>query len=221
MERDKLENIIEIKNLTKKYGSLIAVNNVSFNVKKGELFSFLGPNGAGKTTTINTLVTFLKKEKGDVTINGLKLGADDNLIRKKIGIVFQSPILDNLLTVRENLKIRGKFYNITDLDAKIEELAKLMQLNNFIDRLYGKLSDGQRRHCDIARVLLNEPEILFLDEPTTGLDPKSRKIVWNIIKNLQEKKNITVFLSTHYMEEAALSDRIAIINNGKIIAIFN
>lgn len=216
-----MKNIIEIKNFTKKYGNIIAVNNISFNVKKGELFSFLGPNGAGKTTTINTLVTFLKKDTGDITISGLKLGIDDNLIREKIGIVFQNPVLDNLLTVKENLKIRGKFYNITNLDAKIEELSKLMQLNEFIDRPYGNLSNGEKRRCDIARALLNEPEILFLDEPTTGLDPKSRKIVWNIIKRLQKKKNITVFLSTHYMEEATISDRIAIINNGEIIALDN
>ncbi len=213
-----MENIIEVKNFTKKYDKFVAVDNISFEVKKGELFSFLGPNGAGKSTTINVLTTFLTKESGEINICGFKLGQKDDEIRSKIGVVFQESLLDDLLTVRENLKIRGSFYKTPSLDEKINELAKLMKLEEFIDKPYGKLSGGQKRRSDIARALLNEPEILFLDEPTTGLDPQTRTIVWNIIKKLQSDKNTTVFLTTHYMEEAAQSDRVAIIDYGKIVA---
>lgn len=213
-------NIIEVKNFTKKYGNFKAVDDISFEVKKGCLFSFLGPNGAGKSTTINTLISFSEKTKGTITIAGYTLGKDDEKIREKIGVVFQDSLLDNLLTVRENLEVRGSFYHINtkEINEKINKVNKIMKLNEFIDRPYGKLSGGQKRRADIARALLNEPEILFLDEPTTGLDPQTRKAVWEQIKKLQDEKNITVFLTTHYMEEAIDSDMVAIIDHGKIVA---
>lgn len=211
-------NIIEVKNFTKKYDKFKAVDNISFDVKKGCLFSFLGPNGAGKSTTINTLITFLEKNSGDINIAGYTLGKDNEKIREKIGVVFQESLLDDLLTVRENLETRGHFYKNNNIDKKINEVSKIMQLTEFINKPYGKLSGGQKRRVDVARALLNEPEILFLDEPTTGLDPQTRKIVWEQIKKLQDEKNITVFLSTHYMEEASESDMVAIIDHGKIVA---
>ncbi len=213
-----MENIIEVKNLTKKYNDFVAVDKISFNVKKGELFSFLGPNGAGKSTTIRVLTTFYEKDNGDIKICDLVLGKNNDQIRQKIGVVFQESLLDDLLTVRENLMIRGSFYDLENVNAKIKDLCKVMKLDEFIDKPYGKLSGGQRRRVDISRALLNEPEILFLDEPTTGLDPQTRSIVWDIIRKLQKDKNTTVFLTTHYMEEAAQSDKVAIIDYGKIVA---
>jgi len=215
-----MNDIIEVTNLVKKYGNISAIDNISFNVKKGSLFSFLGPNGAGKSTTINILTSFLEKTSGHIKILGFELGKDNKKIREKIGVVFQESILDNLLTVRENLTVRGSFYNINkkELKNRIEDVIKTMQLTDFVDRQYGTLSGGQKRRADLARALLNEPEILFLDEPTTGLDPQTRVAVWDKIKQLQDDKNITVFLSTHYMEEAAQSDMVAIIDHGKIVA---
>lgn len=213
-------NVIEVKNLVKKYGDKIAVDNLSFNVEEGLLFSFLGSNGAGKTTTISILTTGLKKDSGGVFIDGIELDSDNDLIRKKTGIVFQGSYLDDLLTVEENLKTRGSFYydNKLDLDLKVKEIISLLKLNNYAKQKYVTLSGGERRRVDIARALLHEPKILFLDEPTTGLDPANRKLVWDIIKTLQKNKKITVFLTTHYMEEANDSDMVGIIEKGKLIA---
>ncbi len=213
------KNVIEIKNLTKKYDSLLAVNDISLNVKEGDFFAFLGPNGAGKTTTINILCTILKNNGGDIEINGFKLGKEDEKIRNSIGVVFQNSHLDKLLTVYENIKIRSSFYNITAeiFSKRIAYISEMMGIKDILDRKYGKLSGGQKRRVDIARALINEPKILFLDEPTTGLDPQTRKKVWEMIEAIQEKNKTTIFLTTHYMEEAVNADRVAIIDKGRII----
>ena len=215
-----MANIVEISSLVKKYGELTAVNDISFTIKEGSFFAFLGPNGAGKTTTINVLCTLLDKTSGNIQVDGYELGKEDSKIRNSIGVVFQDSVLDNLLTVRENIESRASFYNIIgkDFEKKLEAISEDTGINDFIDRKYGKLSGGQRRRADIARALINTPKLLFLDEPTTGLDPFTRKSVWQMIKRLQEENGVTVFLTTHYMEEAASADDVAIIDNGKIVA---
>lgn len=212
--------IIEVNNLKKSFGSFEAVKGISFHVEEGSLFAFLGPNGAGKSTTINIISTLLSASQGDVKLNGFTLGEDDFSIRSSIGIVFQESLLDPLLTVRENLLIRGRFYNLSKSQLKnaITRAAKTADVVNFLDRPYGKLSGGQRRRADIARALINTPKILFLDEPTTGLDPQTRKNVWGTIQKLQRENGMTVFLTTHYMEEATKADYIVIIDNGIISA---
>lgn len=212
--------IINVTNLSKSYGALLAVDNISFKVQKGDFFAFLGPNGAGKSTTINILSTLLPYTEGNIEIAGYKLGKDDESIRKQIGIVFQDSLLDPLLTVKENLEVRGAIYGVfgSDLKYKINELMEKIGLEEFINRPYGKLSGGQKRRVDVARALINSPSILFLDEPTTGLDPQTRAKVWEIIKNLKTDSNTTVFFSTHYMEETNIADGVAIIDHGHIIA---
>lgn len=212
--------IIQIKNLKKKYGSVNAVSGITFNVESGKLFAFLGPNGAGKSTTIDMICTLLEPDEGEITVDGLTLGKDDDDIRSRIGIVFQNSVLDNLLTVRENLVVRAEFYGLRgeDLKKAVAGAAEATGLLEFIDRPYGKLSGGQRRRADIARALVNTPKILFLDEPTTGLDPQTKNIVWNKIIDLQKNTGMTVFLTTHYMEEAAAADYIVVINHGEIAA---
>ena len=215
-----MDKIIEVKNLSKSYGSIKAVKDISFYVEKGKLFAFLGPNGAGKSTTIDIICTFLKKDSGNIVIDGLELGKDDDEIRGRIGAVFQDGLLDNLLTVEENLMIRGGLYKNKkeDLKAAVDEIAEIMGITEILKRPYGKLSGGQRRRCDIARVLINKPQILFLDEPTTGRDPQTRKSVWETIQRLQKSNNMTLFLTTHYMEEAAEADYVIIIDEGQIAA---
>lgn len=215
-----MDKIIEVKNLSKSYGSIKAVKGISFYVEKGKLFAFLGPNGAGKSTTIDIICTFLKKDSGNIVIDGLELGKDDDEIRGRIGAVFQDGLLDNLLTVEENLMIRGGLYKNKkeDLKAAVDEIAEIMGITEILKRPYGKLSGGQRRRCDIARALINKPQILFLDEPTTGLDPQTRKSVWETIQRLQKSNNMTLFLTTHYMEEAAEADYVIIIDEGQIAA---
>jgi len=215
-----MDKAIEVSNLRKKYGDLIAVDGISFHVEQGKLFSFLGPNGAGKSTTIDILCTLMDFDEGDITINGFNLRNEGQSIRETIGVVYQDNILDSLLTVRENLTYRAKFYTTdkTKIADAVNEAISITGLTEFIDRPYGKLSGGQRRRADVARALINKPEILFLDEPTTGLDPQTRKSIWNNIKQLQQKTGMTVFLTTHYMEEAADSDHIIIIDHGKIVA---
>lgn len=215
-----MSHIIEIKQLEKSYGSVKAVKEISFYVEKGGLFAFLGPNGAGKSTTINMICTFLKPDSGSVQVDGFILGKDDASIRKRIGVVFQSGVLDDLLTVEENLLIRGSFYNLKGkaLKEAVKRAAKATDLMGFLKRPYGKLSGGQRRRADIARALIHTPRILFLDEPTTGLDPQSRRSIWDTIKKLQAEQNMTVFLTTHYMEEAEDADYCIIVDDGKIAA---
>jgi multidrug/hemolysin transport system ATP-binding protein len=213
-------SIVEVTHLVKKYGELTAVDGISFSVQEGALFAFLGPNGAGKTTTINVICTSLDKNAGEVRINGFEVGKQDDQVRKSIGVVFQHSVLDNLLTVRENLHVRGSFYRIGEagLKKRITYLCEAVGLEDFIDRRYGTLSGGQRRRADEARALINTQRILFLDEPTTGLDPQTRLRVWSSLHEMQTREKMTVFLTTHYMEEAATADDVAIIDHGRIVA---
>lgn len=215
-----MSDILTVKNLKKYYGEIEAVKGIDFCVQGGKLFAFLGPNGAGKSTTIDMLCTLLEPSSGQVTIDGHVLGKEDDAIRNKIGVVFQDSLLDPLLTVRENLTTRARFYGMSK--EKIKEVVRAAAFQadvmEFFDRPYGKLSGGQRRRADIARALVNTPKILFLDEPTTGLDPKTKEGVWQTIFELQRKTGMTVFLTTHYMEEAARADYIVIIDHGEIAA---
>ncbi|KMY45597.1 ABC transporter [Bacillus sp. FJAT-27916] len=215
-----MDKIIEVQGLTKTFGDLQAVKGIDFYIESGKLFAFLGPNGAGKSTTIDMICTLLKPDSGEAVINGCRLGTEDQNIRESIGVVFQESLLDPLLTVRENLLSRARFYRIPkkELKERVEKAAISADVMDFIDRPYGKLSGGQRRRADIARALVNTPKILFLDEPTTGLDPQTRRSVWETIARLQKESGLTVFLTTHYMEEAASADYIMIIDNGRIVA---
>jgi multidrug/hemolysin transport system ATP-binding protein len=212
---------ITVKNLVKYYDSLCAVDDISFEVERDTFFAFLGPNGAGKSTAINIISTLLDYESGEVEIFGYKLGSEDAKIRRKIGVVFQTSMLDNLLTVKENLIVRASFYGINgeSFEARIDEINQYINIKSFFDQRYGELSGGQKRKADIARALLHWPDLLMLDEPTTGLDPKSRKDIWTLIEKLREEKEITIFLTTHYMEEVKDANRVVIIDHGKIIAI--
>lgn len=215
-----MENAIEVKGLVKNYGEVRAVRGIDFHVKKGKLFAFLGPNGAGKSTTIDIICTFLQQDAGAVKVGGFTLGKEDANIRKIIGAVFQVGLLDDLLTIEENLRTRGSFYKLKgkELDEAVKHAAEVTGISNLLKRRYGQLSGGQRRRADIARALVQTPEILFLDEPTTGLDPQTRKNVWETIERIQKDKGMTVFLTTHYMEEAANADYVIVIDNGNIVA---
>ncbi len=215
-----MREIIAVRNLTKRYGDLTAVDQVSFSVHEGSLFAFLGPNGAGKSTTINVICTLLNKTDGEVMVDGCAIGRDDAQIRRKIGVVFQDNVLDELLTVRENLLSRGQLYGLSGpaLHRRLAEVAALMELGDQLNRRYGKLSGGQRRRAEIGRALMSDPRILFLDEPTTGLDPQTRITVWRKIRQMQKDLKMTVFLTTHYMEDAAGADWVAIIDGGHIVA---
>lgn len=215
-----MEKIIEVHNLRKKYGAVEAVKGIDFYVEKGKLFAFLGPNGAGKTTTINIVCTLLAKDQGDVLVDGHVLDEEDGLIRDEIGIVFQESVLDPLLTIRENLQTRGSFYRLEKeaLSTAIQQAMETTDILSLGNRRFGTLSGGQKRRADIARALINHPKILFLDEPTTGLDPQTRKTVWKTIESLQKEQGMTVFLTTHYMEEAAMADYVVVIDNGVIAA---
>ena len=214
------DKIIEVEGLEKSYGSVQAVRGITFGVERGSLFSFLGVNGAGKSTTINILCSILRKDAGKVRICGFDLDTQAEKIKPRVGVVFQGSVLDDLLTVRENLTVRASYYGLRNASWKerLRELSGLLSLDELLDRPYGKLSGGQRRRADIARGLLNRPELLVLDEPTTGLDPQTRKTVWEIVQKLQKEEGMTVFLTTHYMEEADASDRVVILDDGKIAA---
>ncbi|MFH1512379.1 MAG: ABC transporter ATP-binding protein [Bacillota bacterium] len=215
-----MDHIIQIDHLSKSYGNVQAVKDISFFVEKGKLFAFLGPNGAGKSTTINMICTFLKPNAGAVQVNGYTLGKQDDGIRQSIGVVFQDGLLDNLLTVEENLYVRGSLYGLTGnaLRDAVKHAIAAVSIESFAGRRYGKLSGGQRRRSDIARALVTQPQILFLDEPTTGLDPHTRRAVWDTILNLQKTTGMTVFLTTHYMEEADGADYVIVIDDGRIAA---
>ena len=215
-----MEDIIKIDGLYKSYGKVKAVQDLSFRVKKGELFAFLGLNGAGKSTTISILCGQLKKDGGRVEINGKNLDESPDEIKRELGVVFQNSVLDKPISVRENLKTRAALYGIAggNFDKRMAELTEIFDLGDILDRPYGKLSGGQKRRVDVARALLHKPSILILDEPTTGLDPQTRKTVWRIIDDLRKGENMTVFLTTHYMEEAADADYIVILDSGKIAA---
>jgi multidrug/hemolysin transport system ATP-binding protein len=215
-----MDKMIEVDGLKKYYGDVRAVDGISFYVEKGRLFSFLGPNGAGKSTTIDILCTLADFQGGACAVGGYDLRRDGEKIRRIIGIVFQDHMLDGLLTVRENLFVRAALYtsNKSAVRKAVGEAVKAAELDEIIDRPYGKLSGGQRRRADIARALVQKPEILFLDEPTTGLDPQTRCNIWNMIKKLQSENGMTVFLTTHYMEEAAESDYVIVIDHCRIAA---
>lgn len=214
-----MKTSIQVEHLCKAYGGHPVVNNISFLVKKGEIFAFLGPNGAGKSTTISILSTLLKKDSGHVTVNGYDLGQEDDHIRSSIGIVFQDSVLDDILSVRQNLLLRSALYHMSQKDAqqRIHDLCNTCNLDDIIDQRIGTLSGGQRRRCDIARALIPSPEILILDEPSTGLDPKARKQLWETISRLHEEHHMTVFMTTHYMEEAEIADHLCIIKQGTIV----
>ncbi|AZO93726.1 ATP-binding cassette domain-containing protein [Halocella sp. SP3-1] len=212
--------MIEVKNFTKKYGDFIAVDNISFNVEEGTIFAFLGPNGAGKSTTINTLCTILDKTEGELTINGNDVNRHKSRVRKDIGIVFQESTLDKQLTVEENLKLHCDFYSISKYQVKerIDFALELVDLLEWRRSPVNSLSGGMKRRVEIARGLVHYPRVLFLDEPTAGLDPQTRANIWDYICKLQQEKNITIFLTTHYMDEAEICDMVAIIDQGQIVA---
>ncbi len=211
---------IEVEGLTKRYRHVTAVDDLSFSVPDGIAFAFLGANGAGKSTTINCVTTVIPFDSGAVRVSGLDVTRQGEKVREKIGVVFQESLLDPALTTRENLRLRGILSRVdpSRVDARIDTLAELISLGGFLDRPYGRLSGGQRRRVDIARALLHEPAILFLDEPTAGLDPASRQIVWRVIHRLREESGLTVFLTTHYMEETEQADRVCVIDRGRIVA---
>ena len=215
-----MHNIIEIKELNKSFGEVRAVQNLTFRVKEGELFAFLGVNGAGKSPTINIMCGQLLKDSGSVVIDGMNLDTSIAQIKSKLGVVFQNSVLDLALSVYDNLQSRAALYGIVgeEFQARLAELAGLLDFKDLLKRTVGKLSGGQRRRIDIARALFHHPKILILDEPTTGLDPQTRQILWNVISGLRKNENMTVFLTTHYMEEAAEADYVVILDNGKISA---
>ncbi len=215
-----IKDIIKIDNLSKSFGTLKAVHDLSFRVKEGELFAFLGVNGAGKSTTINIICGQLKKDGGTVLVDGHSLEESPNYIKRELGVVFQNSVLDKALNVYDNLQSRAALYGIHGeaFKKRLFELAELLDFKDLIKRTTGKLSGGQLRRIDIARALLHKPKILILDEPTTGLDPQTRKLLWNVISELRKKENMTVFLTTHYMEEAAEADYVVILDSGRISA---
>lgn len=214
-----MENIIEIRNLHKSFGDIHAVNGLSINVQKGQLFAFLGLNGAGKSTTISIICGQLKKDSGEVFVNGRNLDQHLDEIKSEIGVVFQFSVLDRVLSVKDNLQSRARLYGLTNEQFlnRLDELDKLLDIKSLLNRTFGKLSGGEKRRVDFARALLNHPKILILDEPTTGLDPKTRKAVWGAIAKLRQTENITVFLTTHYMEETTDADYVVILDKGKIV----
>lgn len=214
------QHIIEISHLNKAFGSVKAVNDLSFHVRPGELFAFLGVNGAGKSTTISIMCGQLKADSGSVKISGLDADKDIAGITRRLGVVFQGSVLDKPLSVRDNLESRAALYGITGkaFENRLRELCELLDFSDLLDRSVGKLSGGQRRRIDIARALLHSPEILILDEATTGLDPQTRKLLWSVVRSLRETENMTVFLTTHYMEEAADADYVVILDSGSIAA---
>lgn len=215
-----MSNIIEVKNFTKKYGDFKAVDDISFEVAEGSIFAFLGPNGAGKSTTINTLCTIIDKTEGVLKISGYEVSDNKSKVRNSIGIVFQDSTLDGKLTVEENLKFHCEFYNVPkkDIKKRIDFVLDLVDLVEWRKAPVQSLSGGMKRRVEIARGLVHYPKVLFLDEPTTGLDPQTRANIWEYIYKLQKQKNITIFLTTHYMDEAEICDKVAIMDHGKIVA---
>lgn len=214
--------MIHVENLVKKYGDFTAVNDISFDVPRGEIFAFLGPNGAGKTTTIKMLTTLLRPTSGSVALDGLNPDTNANEARQRFGIVFQDPSLDDELTAYENMDFHGVLYHVPAAERaeRIESLLKLFELWERRSSLVKEFSGGMKRRLEIARGLLHTPRILFLDEPTLGLDPQTRNQLWSHVKKLNDTEQVTVFLTTHYMEEAErVAQRIAIIDHGRIIAI--
>ena len=214
------DNILIVDNLCKTYGPLVAVNNISFSVKAGSLFAFLGQNGAGKSTTINIICNILTKDSGKIYVSGFDSDRNVQAVKSQVGIVFQNSVLDTSLSPKENLIIRAAFYGIRGelLKERLKTLAEMLDLESFFDRPVAKLSGGQKRRVDIARAMIHSPKLLILDEPTTGLDPQTRISVWSLINELREKTGMTVFLTTHYMEEAEKSTYVVVMDKGSIIA---
>lgn len=212
--------MIEISHLVKNFGDVQAVQNLSFRVKEGELFAFLGINGAGKSTTINIMCGQLSKDAGTVLIDGIDMDDDTDSIKRSLGAVFQNSVLDKDLSVQDNLQSRAALYGIKgkEFRERLAELSELLEFKHLLQRTVSKLSGGQRRRIDIARALLHNPKILILDEPTTGLDPQTRSTLWRVIGELRKNQGMTVFLTTHYMEEAADADYVVILDSGKIAA---
>ena len=215
-----MTELIQIEHLQKHFGDVHAVNDLSFKVKKGELFAFLGVNGAGKSTTINILCGQLKKDGGSVEICGTDIDRDPDTVKRSLGVVFQNSVLDKELSVKDNLESRAALYGLRGnaFQTRLAELAGLLDFDGLLKRPVGKLSGGQRRRIDIARALLHRPRILVLDEPTTGLDPQTRSLLWQVVERLRREEGLTVFLTTHYMEEAADADYVVILDHGKITA---
>jgi multidrug/hemolysin transport system ATP-binding protein len=216
----RLTKSIQVENLVKKYGDVLAVDGISFDVDEGTLFAFLGPNGAGKSSTINAICTTAEITDGKITVAGYNAATQSAQVRGCIGTVFQESVLDDLLTVRENIETRASLYGLpaTEIKKRIAEVAEAVSITEILGRRYGQLSGGQRRRADMARGLVHRPKILFLDEPTTGLDPQTRLRVWDTVTSLQKSTGMTVFMTTHYMEEAAGADKVAIIDKGRIAA---
>lgn len=212
-----MDNILKITNLAKSFGEVKAVNQIDFEVRRGSLFAFLGQNGAGKSTTIKMITTLLKKDSGEILLNGQ---TDEAYFREKIGVVFQDNVLDGLLTVKENLMLRGAFYlkEKKQVEERYHELIEKLNLKDIENQRFKTLSGGQKRRVEIARALFSNPELLILDEPTTGLDPETRLVVWDVINKLRVEEGVTVLLTTHYMEEASNADYVVIIHKGKVVA---
>jgi len=215
------ENVIEVTDLRKRFGDFEAVSGVDFTVKKGEIFGFLGPNGAGKTTTINMLCTMMRPTGGDAKICGYDVHMEKSKVRESIGIIFQENTLDEKLTAEENLMLHCKFYSVPreEREKRVDEVLKMVELDDKRNEMVENYSGGMKRRLEIARGLLHYPKVLFLDEPTVGLDPQTRTHIWDYILELKHREGITIFLTTHYMDEAEYSDRIAIMDHGKIIAL--
>ena len=214
-----MHDIIRIDHLSKRFGEVQAVQDLSFRVKEGELFAFLGVNGAGKSTTINILCGQLAKDGGSVEIDGVDPDHDPDRVRRELGVVFQNSVLDGALSVRDNLQSRAALYGIRGaaFAKRLAELAQLLDFGDILDRPVGRLSGGQRRRIDIARALLHRPKILIFDEPTTGLDPQTRRLLWDVVAELRRKEKLTVFLTTHYMEEAADADYVILLDSGRVV----
>lgn len=215
-----MNHIIEIERLSKHFDHVVAVDNISFSVMQGELFAFLGTNGAGKSTTINMICTLLKKTSGTIRVDGFDTEKDAAAVRRCLGVVFQNNVLDDLLTVSDNLKTRARFQGLhgNRLSSRLDEIRTAFELTDIWKRPFGKLSGGQKRKCEIARAILCEPKVLILDEPTTGLDPQTRTLIWNLYAKCRFNSEMTVFLTTHYMEEAAAADHVVILEKGNICA---
>ncbi len=215
-----MTNIIEVKNLKKSFGDINAANDISFEVEKGSLFAFLGVNGAGKSTTINIICGDLEKDSGEIFVDGKNVDLELKNIKTMLGVVYQDSVLDKQLTVKDNLECRAVLYGLKkqEFEEALNRIDKLFSIKELLNRPVGKLSGGQRRRVDIARALIHNPQILILDEPTTGLDPQTRKLVWSAVEQLRKENNITVFLTTHYMEEVSDADNVVILDAGKIVA---
>ena len=215
------KNVLEVKDLKKHYGKFEAVKGITFDVKQGEFFAFLGPNGAGKSTTINTICTIIEKTAGTVVISGHNLDDSKLEVRKRIGLVFQENVADKSLTVEENLKIHCELYHVPkeEIKSRIDNALKIVQLEEKRKTKCGALSGGMKRRVEVAKGILHQPDILFLDEPTAGLDPQTRVNMWDFLMKLREETNMTIFLTTHHMDEAEQCDRIAVMDHGKLIAL--